>query len=67
MNKNSALMVAGLVFFIVAVAHFVRIFFGIQIIIAGYILSSVAKLFRFCSNISFINLDVCFLQDEVSA
>ena len=48
MNKNSALIVAGLIFFIVAVAHFVRIVFNIQILVAGQILP------LWCSYLGFV-------------
>ena len=38
MNKNTALMVAGIIFAVVALAHALRLFYAVEIIAAGYMI-----------------------------
>ena len=45
MTKNTALLIAGLIFAIVAIAHFLRYVFNVEVIVSGYVLPMNLSLF----------------------
>lgn len=45
--KDTALKIAGTVFFVMAIVHLLRVFWGFEIIIAGYVLPVWASMAAF--------------------
>lgn len=47
MNKNIALKVAGIIFFLVSIMHLLRFLFKVEVVIAGFTVPLFCSLFGF--------------------